>query len=150
MVGMFIAISDAPSTGWKRYSKIKYLAVYERMKETRKLFVNALNYCKNNVQRISNESLARAVANRNSQQFWKKVRSRRGTNKSKYPENDDIGSHSLIADLFGRKFNAISGKEEYNTNLNEYSDAFLPNVDFSKRIYVKDVEDALNRLKVGI
>ena len=135
---------------WKNYGKIRHGAVYERMKETRKLFVNALNFCKNNVKRISNENLAVAVANRNSQEFWKEVRSRRGTNNSKATEIDGIGSPSLIADLFGRKFNAVSGKGEYNTNLDEYSEEFLPNVDFSKRIYVKDVEDALNRLKVGI
>ena len=109
----------------KIYCKTRHGAVYERIQKTRKLFVNALNFCKNNVKRISNERLAVVVANRNSQEFWKEVRSRRGTNDSKASEIDGVGSPSLIADLFGRKFNAVSGKGEYNTNSDEYSEKFF-------------------------
>ena len=84
-----------PVPGWNKYCKVRYSEArvvliewisegkarfgdkFNRMKETRKIFVRSLNYCKKNRDRISNDIIVTKFRERKSKEFWKEVKSRK-------------------------------------------------------------------------
>jgi len=79
------------------------------MKETRKLFVASLNYCKKNRQRISDNIIAQSHHGKKSVEFWKEVKKRRNDGEVKVSEIDGLKTKEDIANLFYNKFSSISG-----------------------------------------
>ena len=81
------------------------------MKCSKKVFVNALNYCKRNKNNISNALLANSLKSKNYVQFWKEVKKRRGADRGTASVCvDGVKSPPKIAQKFADKFSAVSGQ----------------------------------------
>ena len=131
---------------WLREGKIRYGPLYEQMKCSRKVFVNALNYCKRN-KNISNALLANSLNNKNYVQFWKEVKKRRGADRGTASVCiDGVKSPPKIAQKFADKFSAVSGQAS-STVHNYYLNVHPSNsIKFTER----DVKNAIAQLKTGI
>lgn len=131
---------------WKSKGKIRHGILYEKMKLSRRLFVNALNYCKVNRQNISNQLLADHLKNKNINSFWREVR-KRNNKCDTVTEIDGIKGCNSIADLFYNKFSAISGNEDNGYKLNyRYSGNNVLVNKFSMNV----VKSAIGNLNTGI
>lgn len=82
------------------------------MKDTRKLFINALNYCKKNKQKISNNIIGEKYKSRNCKKILKEVKRRRPGNNNIVSEIDGIQDNVGMADKFYNKFKSVSGCPE--------------------------------------
>ena len=125
-----------PVTVWNQYCKEKYCTAreavidwindgkarsgekFELMKCTRKIFVNALNYCKAHKEAISNEIIASKFQSKDSKGFWKEVKKRKCNNLSKLTEIDG-------------KFSSVTGA---NVAYDVYPE-ICPNESFINKVY---------------
>ena len=80
------------------------------MKVKRKYFVDALKYCKENEMKIRNDKLAKSLQEKKVNDFWREVRSRKEGATIVSKEIDNHKNHLRIADLFARKFSAVTGR----------------------------------------
>ena len=105
-----------PVPGWNRYCKARYSEAraalfewisdgrqrfgdtFEKMKQTRKIFINALNYCKKNKDKISDNVIADKYRTGDCKEFWKKVNKRRTNYNSKLCEIDGKNSNEEIVE----------------------------------------------------
>ena len=112
---------------------------------SRKVFVNALNYCKRNKNNISNALLANSLTSKNYVQFWKEVKKRRGADRGTASVCiDGVKSPPKIAQKFADKFSAGQASSTvHNYNLNVHPSN---RIKFTER----DVKDAIAQLKTGI
>jgi hypothetical protein len=154
-----------PVTGWNSYCRDKYHSArnalrdwiaegkmrigdnFDKMKETRKLFVNALNYCRKNKEKIGDEILAKKFKSKHGKEFWNEVKKRRPDNKTNVNEIDGLKENDKIASLFHDKFKAVTGTCDTGDNLNY---VFKPNVHFSKRLSTRAIKDAICNIKTGV
>ena len=116
------------------------------MKCIRKVFVNALNYCKRNKNNISNALLGNSLKSKNYVQFWKEVKKRRGADKSTASVCiDGVKSPPKIAQKFAYKFSAVSGQA--SSTVHNYILHVHPSnsIKFTER----DVKNAIAQLKTG-
>ena len=104
---------------WLRHGKIRYGSEYEQMKSTRKDFVNALKYCKENETKIRNDNLARSVREKNVKEFWREVQSRRKGYNVTCNEINNLKSPVSIANMFATKFSSVSGRTDHADNGDE-------------------------------
>lgn len=121
------------------------------MKERRKIFVNAFNYCKRNKQKIKDNILADALLCKNKNEFWKEVGKRNNSNANVNNDIDGFKTPLSIAQLFARKFSSISGQSDDTLPDNYYNnDVFTPNLNFRVRVSCKQIKKAILKLKTGI
>ena len=118
------------------------------MKCSRKVFVNALSYCKRNKNNISNALLSSSLKSKNYVQFLKEVKKRRGADRGTASVCiDGVKSPPKIAaQKFADKFSAVSGQASstvHNYNLNVHPSN---RIKFTER----DVKNAIAQLKTGI
>ena len=135
---------------WVQHGKNREGVFYEEMKRTRKLFKNALKFCKYNEQQVKDNILAKKVLKNNPSKFWRETRNRLGKLEKSRPEAiDEIKDPKLIADRFAEKFSAITG----NTAEIAQND-ILPenNNDVIEPIQLTDLRTAISSLNkcVGI
>ena len=138
-----------PVTGWNQYCKEKYCTAreavidwindgkarsgekFELMKCTRKIFVNALNYCKAHKEAISNEIIASKFQSKDSKGFWKEVKKRKCNNLSKLTEIDGKKNCIEIANISYDKFSSVTGA---NVAYDVYPE-ICPNESFINRLF---------------
>ena len=113
---------------WNRYCKARYSEVhaalfewisdgrqrfgdtFEKIKQTRKIFINSLNYCKKNKDKLSDNFIADKYRTGDCKELWKEVNKRRTNNyNSKSYETDGKNTNEEIVELFYRKFSAVTG-----------------------------------------
>lgn len=94
---------------WKGNGKTRYGAIYDSMIETRKTFRKALKFCRYREQQIRDTHMAADYANRNSKNFWRKVKARRGQSTLVSEEIDGVHGPGAIAEVFARKFSLVNG-----------------------------------------
>jgi len=69
------------------------------MKQTRKDFLNSLNYCKKNKTKIADKIMADKFKSKDSKDFWKEIKKRRPNDKLRvdvidgYKEKDIVNLH---------------------------------------------------------
>ena len=85
---------------WMEAGKVRIGSEFERMKETRKLFVKALNYCKHNKQKISDEIIANSFYEKNNVNFWNEVRKRKPGKVLNVTEIDNVKDSADIAKIY--------------------------------------------------
>ena len=112
------------------------------MKCSRKVFVNALNYCKRNKNNISNALLANSLKSKNYVQFWKEVKKRRGADRGTASVCID-GVKSPPKSLLISLVLCLASSTVHNYNLNVHPSN---RIKFTER----DVKDAIAQLKTGI
>ena len=95
---------------WLNHGKIRSGALYDTMRYTRKVFVNALKYCRYHENDIRNNKLAESMRSKNVLQFWKTVRSQANNLQSAANVIDGKDGNVEIANVFYEKFSSISGK----------------------------------------
>ena len=89
------------------------------MKSTRKDFVNALKYCKENETKIRNDNLARSVREKNVKEFWREVQSRRKGYNVTCNEINNLKSPVSIANMLATKFSSVSDRTDHADNGDE-------------------------------
>ena len=152
--------------GWNRYCKARYSEAraalfewisdgrqrfgdtFEKMKQTRKIFINALNYCKKNKDKISDNVIADKYRTGDCKEFWKEVNKRRTNYNPILCEIDGKKTSEEIVELFYRKFSAVTGSLNAEGDVDD--DQFRPNVNFIERLSVRKVNDAIANLSTGL
>ena len=146
---------------WNRYCKARYSEVhaalfewisdgrqrfgdtFEKMKQTRKIFINSLNYCKKNKDKLSDNFIADKYRTGNCKELWKEVNKRRTNNyNSKLCEIDGKKTNEEIVELFYRKFSAVTGSPNAAGDVDN-DQLFRPNVNFIERLSFRKVNDAI-------
>ena len=135
---------------WLEDGKIRQEVLYDRMKQTRNRFKNALSYCKRIRQSIKDEILATSVQNKRYDDFWKQVRSRKPCCTQTDREIDGKKSSTDIAALFADKFSAVNGRNDDVTQDNHINDTENIENIWVKRMSYKDVATGIRKLKIGI
>ena len=118
------------------------------MKETRKIFVRSLNYCKKNRDRISNDIIVTKFEKK-SKEFWKEVNSRKNNVHNKITEVDGKKTNDDIVEVFYNKFSSITGARNEELGADR-DNIFSPNRNFVKRLSTRSVKDAIASLSTGI
>lgn len=134
---------------WVRDGKNRFGPLFDRMKETRKVFREALKYCKDNAQRIRDDKLTRDLQNRNSREFWKEVRSRNSNNEVDISEIDGLKNNQDIAQLFANKFRSITDASLVVDTFDGGETSANNTVNVTN-ITSNDVKNAIGNLNVGI
>ena len=99
------------------------------MEARRKVFVNALNYCKKNRDIISDKIIANKYKSKDSKAFWKEVKKRKTDGILSISEVDGKKNDEEIVKVFHDKFSAVTGVS-VNSQLDVVTE-FCPNVDFT-------------------
>ena len=95
---------------WLNHGKIRSGVLYDTMRHTRKLFVNALKYRRYNENNMRNNKLAESMRSKNMLQFWKTVRNQANNLQSAANITDSKDSNVEKANVFYENFSCISGK----------------------------------------
>ena len=95
---------------WLSHGKIRNSVLFENMKTTNKIFVNALKYCERNENVIRNNILSESLSSKNMFCFWKEIKSRTVTSQKMSGVVDGRDTDTDIANVFYEKFSSISGK----------------------------------------
>ena len=67
---------------WVETGKIRFGEIFEEIKATRRNFIDALNYCKSNRNKIIDMQIAFYFRNKNINDFWKSVRNKKSERNS--------------------------------------------------------------------
>ena len=88
---------------WLKNGRLRDCLEFERMKESRKMFKEALNNCKLNEVRESSISIQEKYLDKDMKSFWKGVQQK--NNKIKYSEVIDGKNNSMdVINIFNQKF----------------------------------------------
>ena len=104
---------------WIENGKLRQGNFYDDMVQKRKLFKNALKYCRYNQQQLRDEKLASHVLKKNPSTFWKEAKNRTGKSvNDRINCIDGVREPKKIANLFAAKFMAITHNNENNSVFN--------------------------------
>ena len=94
---------------WKNNGKPRQSDCHKDMISSRRRFRHILSYCKLNEQNIRNNKLAQNLSTKNSKEFWKQVKRRKGNNSKLFAATkiNDECDPSKIANMFSNYFKSI-------------------------------------------
>jgi hypothetical protein len=118
---------------WKNNGKIRSGYDYERMKDSRKLFKEALAKCRKDEDTIRNNKLSLAFSNRNKKEFWKEINRLKSNNKCKISKMDGSNAPNDITNIFNDKFKAI------------FDDPNCQNIDVNYRSAINRIELSMEK-----
>ena len=130
---------------WLSNGRIRSGEIYQQMKDSRKLFQNALNYCKYNEQQLRDESMAQDFASGKTSQLRKKVKCRRGNTAATTVCVDEERDPARIADLFATKFSQVNGGG--NSIIEE--NLTTTQTPLVQRFLARDIKRSVEKLKDG-
>ena len=134
---------------WIADGKVRSGSKIELMKARRKVFVNALNYCKKkNRDIISDKFIANKYKSKDSKAFWKEVKKRKTGGILSISEVDGKKNDEEIVKVFHDKFSAVTGVS-VNSQLDVVTE-FCPNVDFTNGFSSYCVKQAIKSLSTGV
>ena len=132
---------------WAETGKIRFGEIFEEMKATRRNFIDALNYCKSNRNKIIDMQIASSFRDKNMNDFWKSVRKKKSEqNSGGNCVIDGFRDSKDVANLFANKFSAVTSAHVRNNQ----TPIFRPNLYFNHRIKSSDLTEAVKSLKTGI
>ena len=92
---------------WNNNGRLRSGDEFEAMKSSRLAFKNALNYCKNNEQKIKKENMLRKFKLTNKGKFWKEVSKIKENTKTKLVQIDGVSDVNEIVNIFDQKYQGI-------------------------------------------
>jgi hypothetical protein len=93
---------------WKEGGKPQCGQLLDEMKDSRKIFRQALRFCKTNENKIRNDRMVESLDNGNMKEFWHYVRSSKGFNaQGRVLKIDNETSSCNIANIFSSKYKNI-------------------------------------------
>jgi hypothetical protein len=101
---------------WKENGKIRSGNKYNAMKESRKAFRNAFNYCKTNEMNLRKESLLLNFRDKNKNKFWNEIKKVKGAKTRLVPFVDKANDEKDISEIFKNKFQNIFMTNLVNLN----------------------------------
>ena len=136
---------------WLSGGRQRIGALYDLMKESRKIFKKALNDCKLNENRESNLSIQEKYINKNMKSFWQGVQQK--NNKVKYSEIIDgkNKAHDII-DIFTEKFLNVDNEGDCGNEvdfIDELKQVWLRERKFYPKVSLERMKELIKRLNVG-
>ena len=133
---------------WLQAGKPLFGVELSEMKESRKHFKNALNFCKKHNEKIVKDKIVNAMYNKSTKEFWKEIRNMQGSNKKVNVSNvvDGENDPDIIVDKFSNFYKGIFHSQSYSVN---DEDCFLPegnNFDVFK-INIDTLKNSVLKLK---
>ena len=138
---------------WLNHGKIRSGALYDTMRYTRKVFVNALKYCRHHENDIRNNKLAESMRSKNMLKFWKTVRNQANNLQSAANIIDGKNNNVEIANVFYDKFSSISGKStdsNFQSTGKRKNYGTISNLKHSQLFSVSQISDAISQINTGI
>ena len=137
---------------WIANGKMRVGNDYEKMKETRRAFKSALDYCRRNENNIKNDKIMRSFASKNKSLFWKTI------NKMKNNVNDSVHiidnetDTEKILNIFTSKYKNVLDDPlcqlvPCEQNVNKLNNLIIEN---REKIFSVHVVDAMDSLNIGI
>ena len=123
------------------------------MRYTRKVFVNALKYCRYHENDIRNNKLAESMRSKNMLKFWKTVRNQANNLQSAGNIVDGKDNNVEIANVFYDKFSSISGKStdsNFQSTGKRKNYGTISNLKHSQLFSVSQISDAISQINTGI
>jgi hypothetical protein len=141
---------------WNREGRMRLGQSYDRMKESRLVFKNALKECRRNEDDIKKNKLCNSYKIKNKKRFWKDVKNLKN-NSTKKAINIDGETDSLkIAEIFSSKYKSILNDpacgivpDNFNILLQQIKNECHSNNGYT-RITSYHVERAINKMNDGI
>ena len=134
---------------WLNDGRIRQGVIFENMKRSRKLFKNALNYCKQNEMKIRKENLLKKFLNGNKNCFWKDVSKLKGTSRNKVSLIDGKNEMKDIVSIFDNKYKRILDNPYCQTNSHSNAQNLGPPT-FTPLIGNTDIISAISNLNTGV
>ena len=138
---------------WLNQGKIRSGALYDTMRYTRKVFVNALKYCRYHENDIRNNKLAESMRSKNMLKFWKTVRNQANNLQSAANIVDGKDNNVEIANVFYDKFSSISGKStdsNFQSTGKRKNYGTISSLKHSQLFSVSQISDAISQINTGI
>ena len=139
--------------GWKLGGKLRIGESFENMKNARRNFKRALDYCKSNELKIRNDRLLSSLRGGKSSEFWKTVGKENGKAKLNIAEVDGVSDPCEMVELFSNKFkttfvnpDCAYDQTEIESKINEYSS----HSSAYKSVSLEDVGKAVKCLNYAI
>ena len=97
---------------WHNNGKLRYGVDFCNMKNSRRCFKNALNYCKQNELKIRKENLLLNFSSRNKSKFWNSVSNIKGRKTQNFASIDGKTDKNDIISIFDVKYQNILNDQE--------------------------------------
>ena len=128
---------------WKYKGRIKNSLEHAAMIDARKNFKSALNYCRKNENKVTNEILANKLKTKNFKAFWSNVRKNKKTFSNTATKIENETNPFKICDLFSGHFKKIFSKDKIFNN----SDQFNSTYSFDDFFSSEDILNSIFELK---
>ena len=132
---------------WKSLGRIRTGVIFQAMKESRKVFKQALNNCKANEMQIRKEKIIISYNEKSKIQFWKNVR--QFTPKSNKWVIDGKFDSSEIANIFTNNYKSVLDNSECHSNYENVERNEIQNLS-NLFFQINNINEAISNLKQGI
>ena len=140
---------------WNDQKRPRNCGLFYEMKEARRNFRKALDYCKRKEYEIRRTKLLNSFADRKKVEFWKEVKRSGGQTTKSYPSSvDDADGISDIVKVFEMKYKAVFDDELCQFEPEGYGNSI---VKLNKRcdmrscfIFESDIRESMNNLNDAV
>ena len=137
---------------WKEGGRVRFGPLYDSMKNSRRDFKKALDYCKRNELKLKQEKILASFDNKNKSHFWKKINEIKNAHHDTISIIDGKTNNKEIADLFSNKYKSILDNNECQSKplaLDMKLEALQMPI-IKNKIFEQDIYDAITNLNIGL
>ena len=132
---------------WNRLGRMRSGVIYEAMKESRKEFKQALNFCKSHWQNLRKQKIIESYQSPNKNRFWNDIRKLKPNSASK--QIDGATEPSEIINIFNNNYKKILDDAKCHS---DYELTSLPDDLFHSKLYFRphSINEAIGKLNTGL